>query len=74
MQKTANALIHIGSPIPLDTDAFLKQLRRLMDAAYENDEGIRDAVAEMVPTYVRQNAGRKDTVYENLCKEAVQAR
>ena len=74
LQKTENALIHIGNPIPFDTDIFLKQLRRLMDAAYENDETICQAVADMVPTYHPQQAGKKDVVYEALRNEATAVR
>jgi FlaA1/EpsC-like NDP-sugar epimerase len=48
---TPNQLIHIGCPIPFDEERFLHQLKALMDAAYENDDAIRDAVAAMVPTY-----------------------
>ena len=66
MQKTSNDLIHIGSPIPLETDTFLIQLKRLMDAAYENDDSIRDAVAAMVPTYHPENIGARDKTYEAL--------
>lgn len=51
LRRTQNKLIHIGSPIPFDTDVFLKQLERLMTAAYENEADIRDIVAEIVPTY-----------------------
>lgn len=51
MKRTPNELIHIGSPISFDTDKFLRQLVKLMEAAYENQENIRDMVAEMVPTY-----------------------
>ena len=51
LKKTANKLIHIGCPIPFDEERFLNQLKALMDAAYENDDAIRDAVAAMVPTY-----------------------
>ena len=51
LKKTANKLIHIGCPIPFDEERFLSQLKNLMDAAYENDDAIRDAVAAMVPTY-----------------------
>lgn len=51
LRRTQNELIHIGSPIPFDTDEFLEQLRRLMAAAYENEESIRNIVAEVVPTY-----------------------
>ncbi len=73
MKKTPNDLIHIGNPIPFDTDTFLVQLKRLMDAAYENDEAIRDAVAAVVPTYhpAPQGAGEKDATFEMLHKEAV---
>lgn len=51
LKRTQNKLIHIGCPIPFDTDIFLGQLKRLMAAAYENEGDIRDIVAEVVPTY-----------------------
>ena len=52
MKTTPNRLIHIGCPIPFDTDEFLQQLRMLMNAAYEGrDDQIRRLVAEVVPTY-----------------------
>ena len=75
LQKTPNDLIHIGSPIPIDTDKFLVQLRQLMDAAYENDDAIRSIVAQMVPTYhpAQGGTGEKTEAYEQLCKEAAVA-
>ena len=51
LKTTPNRLIHIGCPIPFDSDEFLKQLEVLMDRAYENDEKIRDVVQEIVSTY-----------------------
>lgn len=52
MRTTPNQLIHIGSPIPFDTDVFLKQIDMLMMAAYNGQEDeIRDLVAEVVTTY-----------------------
>lgn len=52
LRTTPNHLIHIGNPIPFDTDAFLGQLQTLMTAAYDGQEDqIRDLVAEAVPTY-----------------------
>ena len=52
MRTTPNQLIHIGSPIPFDTDEFLSQIQGLMSAAYDGkDEEIRGLVAEVVPTY-----------------------
>ncbi|MBQ3483148.1 MAG: polysaccharide biosynthesis protein [Clostridia bacterium] len=52
MRTTPNHLIHIGCPIPFDTDVFLEQLQALMHAAYDGQEDrIRDLVATVVPTY-----------------------
>ena len=51
LKTTPNKLIHIGSPIPFDTERFLRQMELLMEAAYENQENIRKLVEEMVPTY-----------------------
>lgn len=51
LKTTPNKLIHIGCPIPFDSDEFLKQLVVLMDRAYENDENIRTLVQEIVTTY-----------------------
>ena len=51
MKTTPNQLIHIGCPIPFETDAFLVQLEELMLRAYENDDEIRMLVQEMVSTY-----------------------
>lgn len=72
LQKTDNDLIHIGTPIPMDTDRFLIQLKALMNAAYENDEAIRDAVAAIVPTYHPAVAGSaaKDEAYKTLIRQA----
>ena len=36
--KTDNELIHIGKPIPFDTETFLGQLGELARASYNNDE------------------------------------
>jgi len=52
MRTTPNHLIHIGSPIPFDTDEFLQQLQLLMTASYDGqDDKIRDLVSSVVPTY-----------------------
>ena len=51
LKTTPNKLIHIGCPIPFDSDEFLKQLTVLMERAYENDENIRELVQEIVTTY-----------------------
>jgi FlaA1/EpsC-like NDP-sugar epimerase len=52
MRTTPNHLIHIGNPIPFETDKFLQQLQMLMEAAYAGKENtIRALVEEVVPTY-----------------------
>ena len=51
LKKTANNLIHIGFPIPFDTDEFLDKLVVLMKAAYSNDADIRNMVVDIVKTY-----------------------
>ena len=51
LKTTPNKLIHIGSPIPFDTEKFLSQMELLMKAAYENQENIRDLVESIVTTY-----------------------
>lgn len=51
LQNTANELIHIGKPIEMDDDEFLKQLERLEEAYKVEDPNMKDIVAEIVPTY-----------------------
>ena len=51
LRKTQNDLIHVGCPIPFDTERFLAQLEDLMNAAYQNRRDIRERVMEMVSTY-----------------------
>ncbi len=74
MKKTKNKLIHIGSPIAFDEDAFLSSMEKLMETAYANDEAnIRKVVAEMVNTYhpagVHGNE-QKDDTYRKLAEKA----
>ena len=68
MKTTPNHLIHIGCPIPFDTDEFLGQLQQLMNAAYDGKEdAIRDLVAKSVPTYHpagEHGSEAKGTAYE----------
>jgi FlaA1/EpsC-like NDP-sugar epimerase len=64
LTKTDNELIHIGKPIPFDTDEFLLQLKDLMFVAYSNKQDIRKQVEKMVSTYHPENVGEKDKTYE----------
>ena len=51
LRKTENDLIFIGQPIPFDNDLFLEKLHKLMEASYQNEDGIRDYVMDIVSTY-----------------------
>ena len=51
MQETANKLIHIGKPIEMDDEMFVRQLARLEQACSGEADNIRDIVADIVPTY-----------------------
>jgi FlaA1/EpsC-like NDP-sugar epimerase len=54
LQKTSNKLIFIGKQIEIDSSKFIQQLRKLRDAAFENDEpGTVQALHEIVPTFVK---------------------
>ena len=51
LKETPNKLIHIGKPIEMDDKKFLKDLDKLIEDAYKNEEGIKDKVAAIVGTY-----------------------
>lgn len=51
LKTTPNHLIHIGCPIPFDTEKFLGQLGELMTVSYENVDNIREYVKRIVTTY-----------------------
>ena len=51
LKKTKNDLIHIGCPIPFDINEFLSELDGLLDAAYRNEDDMRERVQKIVSTY-----------------------
>lgn len=51
LKKTKNDLIHIGCPIPFDINEFLDELDGLLDAAYRNEDDIKERVQKIVSTY-----------------------
>lgn len=51
LQDTENNLIHIGKPIELDEEKFLKQLEQLKEYVVTEPSDIREWVKEIVPTY-----------------------
>lgn len=51
LKKTKNDLIHIGCPIPFDINEFLDELDELLDAAYRNEDDMKERVQKIVSTY-----------------------
>ena len=51
LTDTDNHRIHIGRPIPLDDELFLKKLSELDEASYQESADIRHLVKELVPEY-----------------------
>lgn len=51
LQDTKNKLIHIGKPIDMDEEAFLREVEELDRVAKEETEDIRNKVKQLVPTY-----------------------
>ena len=78
MRKTPNDLIHIGNPIPFDTDRFLEQFKDLIAAAYDNREDeIRQMVMDIVDTYHpagRHGSEAKGAAYKKLVRQMEEAR
>ena len=67
LRRTANDLIHIGEPVEFDHALFLRQLRQLMDAAYDDDEG---AVRALIPAVVTTFHPADEVNAEAEAKEA----
>lgn len=51
LKKTKNDLIYIGCPIPFDINEFLDELDGLLDAAYRNEDDMKERVQKIVSTY-----------------------
>lgn len=51
LRRTDNDLIHIGSPIPFDMDAFMDQLTELDRRSMANDDHIVEYVETIVSTF-----------------------
>ena len=51
LKETPNKLIHIGQPIKMDDEKFLKDLDKLIKESYKNEADIKDKVAKVVGTY-----------------------
>ena len=51
LQDTENKMIHIGKPIELDEEKFMKQIEELRDYVVQEPDDIREKVQEIVSTY-----------------------
>jgi FlaA1/EpsC-like NDP-sugar epimerase len=51
LQKTANGLISIARPIPMDEENLWSTLDYLYKAAYSETESMKEWVKKLVPTY-----------------------
>lgn len=51
IMRTDNELIHIGKPIPFDTEVFFEQLKKLADTCYNNSDHIVELVEQIVTTF-----------------------
>ncbi len=51
MQDTDNKLIHIGKPIQMDEERFLRQLEEIKEYVVTEPNDIREWVQRIVPTY-----------------------
>ncbi len=51
LSQTENNLIHIGKPIEMDEDEFLKKLQKLYDSMYDDTVAMRELIHDVVPTY-----------------------
>ena len=77
LQDTENKLIHIGKPIKLDEEKFLKDLDNLYMACLDepNPATVRKLVGDIVPTYKPKNpvdgVGLKDKKDKHREKEEV---
>lgn len=55
LQDTENKLIHIGHPIKLDEEKFIKQIEDLSDYVQKEPDDIKRYVKNIVPTYNPKN-------------------
>lgn len=55
LQDTANKLIHIGHPIKLDEEKFIRQIEDLSDYVQKEPDDIKRYVKNIVPTYNPKN-------------------
>ncbi len=55
LKATENNLIHIGQPIDIDEELFLKTLEEMRVSMYDENVDVRALIMKIVPTYVPNN-------------------
>ncbi len=63
LTKTANGLINIAKPIPLNETRFWPTLKQLCDEAYAEADDMKKSVKKLVPTYT---IDKRDSIAEAL--------
>ncbi len=73
MKTTPNQLIHIGKPIPYNTEQFFQEFTVLAEYCYADRDATIKLVSEMVPTYHTSESDliRHGEVFKELYSEAV---
>lgn len=59
MTDTPNKLIHIGHPIQMDDEQFMKDLEELDQESQKDVNNIRDVIVRVVPTYHQPEADKE---------------
>ena len=60
LQDTENHMIHIGKPIEMDEEEFLRELTELDISVMAETDQVRMLVKKIVPTYHYQEAGEEE--------------
>ena len=66
LQKTANGLINIAQPIPVNEEKFWQDLKALGEEAHNESEKMKEWVKKLVPTYTIDNRVSVATQYLKL--------
>ncbi|MBR4905725.1 MAG: polysaccharide biosynthesis protein [Clostridia bacterium] len=76
LKQTDNELIRIGVPLQFDHDLLFKNVSKLMDAAYRNDDHIRVLLSSFVSTYhpANNNADKLPTNTESAERKLFEGR
>jgi FlaA1/EpsC-like NDP-sugar epimerase len=69
LQKTANGLINIAQPIPVNEEMFWETLKSLDEEAHNESEKMKEWVKELVPTYTIDKRESAATQFLRMSQE-----